>query len=211
MVVNAEVPDRRAALKARHRRAILDAAKALIDEGGTARFSVEQLAARADVSRRTIFNHFASIDDVVTTACTEVLGTVIEAFRAQVSASVVGTGTRAEMFATVAAALRAADVPSTIAFLWRALGGFSADDPRPQQIFQATFSRTTADLARELAERHPDRDPLEAELLVSSLMHGTEVIAHHWIADTGAVTGDRARKHWHDLLDRLIDDIRTGY
>ncbi|MBL7255731.1 TetR/AcrR family transcriptional regulator [Paractinoplanes lichenicola] len=208
MVVNA---DRRAALKARHRRAILDAAKALIDEGGAARFSVDQLAERADVSRRTIFNHFASIDDVVTTACTEVLGVVIDTFRRQVSESAAGAGSRAEMFEVVSAALRATDVPGIIAFLWQALGGFSADDPRPQQIFQATFSRTTEELARELAERHADRDPLEAELLVSSLMHGTEVIAHHWIADTGATTDERSRAHWHHLLDRLIDHIRTGY
>ncbi|MBM2615894.1 TetR/AcrR family transcriptional regulator [Actinoplanes sp. LDG1-06] len=205
------VIDRRAALKARHRRAILDAAKTLIDDGGAVRFSVDQLAERADVSRRTIFNHFASIDDVVTTACTEVLGVVIDSFRAQVSAVPAGTGSRAAMFATVASALRATDVPSTIAFLWRALGGFGADDPRPQQIFQATFSRTTADLARELADRNADRDPLEAELLVSSLMHGTEVIAHRWIAATGAATDDAARELWRDLLDRLIDNIRTGY
>ncbi|GAB2586362.1 hypothetical protein Aab01nite_51670 [Paractinoplanes abujensis] len=208
MVVNA---DRRAALKARHRRAILDAAKALIDEGGAARFSVDQLAERADVSRRTIFNHFASIDDVVTTACTEVLGVVIDAFRRQVSASAAEAGSRAEMFEVVSAALRATDVPGIIAFLWQALGGFSSDDPRPQQIFQATFSRTTEELARELAERHAGRDPLEAELLVSSLMHGTEVIAHHWLADTGATVDERSRAHWHDLLDRLIDSIRTGY
>ncbi|MBU2666941.1 TetR/AcrR family transcriptional regulator [Actinoplanes bogorensis] len=209
MVIDLGPPDRRTALKARHRRAILDAAQQLIADG--TRFSVDQLAERADVSRRTIFNHFASIDDVVTTACTEVLGVVIESFRAQVSARPFEPGSRAEMFETVAAALRATDVPSTIAFLWQALGGFGVDDPRPQQIFQATFSRTTADLARELAERNAGRDPLEAELLVSSLMHGTEVIAHHWIAATGATTDEPARALWSELLDRLVDNIRTGY
>ena len=73
-------PNRFAALKARHRRAILDAAKELISEGGAARFSVDQLAERADVSRRTVFNHFASIDDVVTTVCTEVLGVVTQTY-----------------------------------------------------------------------------------------------------------------------------------
>ncbi|MCO8277977.1 TetR/AcrR family transcriptional regulator [Actinoplanes sp. TRM 88003] len=204
-------PDRRAALKARHRRAILDAARSLIDEGGAARFSVDQLAARADVSRRTIFNHFASIDDVVTTACTEMLAVVIDNFRELVSATPIGPGSRTSMFEGVVAALRATDVPSVIAFFWHALGGFGADDPRPQQIFQATFSRTTADLARELAERNADRDPLEAELLVSSLMHGTEVIAQHWLAATGATTDEASRALWHELLDRLIDTIRTGY
>lgn len=211
MVIKADQPDRRAALKARHRRAILDAARALINEGSAARFSVNQLADRADVSRRTIFNHFSSIDDVVTTACTEMLGAVIDNFRELVSATPIVPGSRTSMFEAVVAALRATDVPSTIAFLWQALGGFGADDPRPQQIFQATFSRTTTDLARELAERNAERDPLEAELLVSSLMHGTEVIAQHWLAATGAAIDEAARTLWIELLDRLIETIRTGY
>ncbi|WP_309238436.1 TetR/AcrR family transcriptional regulator [Actinoplanes aureus] len=198
--------DRRAALKARHRRAILDAAHALISEGGAVRFSVDQLAERADVSRRTIFNHFASIDDVVTTACTEALGVVIENFLASFA-----KGSRASMFDDVAGALRATDVPGVVAFLWRALGGFHAGDPRPRQIFQATFSRTTDELARELAERHPEQDRLEAELLVSSLMHGTEVIVNHWLTATAAALDDESRALWWHLLDRLIERIRTGY
>ncbi|WP_045741718.1 TetR/AcrR family transcriptional regulator [Actinoplanes rectilineatus] len=202
--------DRRAALKARHRRAILDAAKELIAEDGT-RFGVDQLAERADVARRTIFNHFVSVDDVVTSVCTEELAVVIDTFRAQVTAGPVGPGSRATMFATITAALRAADVPGIIAFLWQALGGFSTTDTRPQQIFQATFSRATDEFARELAVRNANLDPLEAELLVSSLMHGTEVIAHHWIAATGAVLDDGTRAAWDRLLDHLITSIRTGY
>lgn len=210
-MINAEPQDRRAALKARHRRSILDAARALISDERTARFSVDQLAERADVSRRSIFNHFASIDDVVTTVCTEELGAVIDNFRAQVTANPAGLSSRVSMFGAVAAALRATDVPGTIAFLWRALGGFDAVDPRPRQIFQATFARTTADLARELAQGGADFDALEAELLVSSLMHGAEVIAQHWIAATGAATDDAACALWNDLLDRLIESIRAGY
>ena len=205
-----EITDRRAALKARHRRAILDAARELISDSGTPRFSVDQLAERADVSRRTIFNHFASVDDVVTTVCVEELGVVLDHFRGFVFKPG-GPGTRAAMFETVATALRETDVPSTIAFLYQALGGFGTGDPRPQQIFQATFSRTTTDLARELAERYADLDPLEAELLVSSLIHGAEVIAQHWIAETGAYVDEGSRLRWHELLERLITSIRTGY
>ncbi len=202
-----EVPaDRRGALKARHRRAILDAARALISDGGTPRFSVDQLAERADISRRSIFNHFASIDDVVITVCTEELGVVIDSFREQVTTSPAGSA-----FETVVAALRATDVPGTIAFLWRALGGFDTRDPRPQGIFQATFSRTTADLARELSERNADLDALDAELMVSSVIHGTEVIAQHWIAATHAATDDASRELWHELLERLVASLRAGY
>ncbi|MBW6435662.1 TetR/AcrR family transcriptional regulator [Actinoplanes hulinensis] len=196
--------DRRAALKARHRRAILDAADSLIGEG--VRFSVDQLAERADVSRRTIFNHFSSIDDVVTTVCTEMLGVVIDRFR-----STVTSGERASMFDDVAAALRDTDVPGIIAYLWRALGGFAPGDPRATQIFQATFTRTSEEMARELARRYPGVDPIDAAILVSSLMNGTVVIATHWIATTSAATDGESRDLWRDLLERLIATVRTGY
>jgi TetR/AcrR family transcriptional regulator of autoinduction and epiphytic fitness len=206
-----ETTDRRAALKARHHRAILDAARALITEGSSARFSVDQLAERADVSRRTIFNHFASIDDVVTSVCSEGLGTVIEQFRAVVVVDPAGPGTRGAAFATLTEALRATDVPGLIVFLWRALGGFDKGDPRPRQIFQATFARTSHELARELSARYAELDPLEAELLVSSLMHGTEVIAEHWLSVTGAATGESERQLWRELLERMIHRVKTGY
>ncbi|BBH70067.1 hypothetical protein ACTI_67520 [Actinoplanes sp. OR16] len=147
----------------------------------------------------------------MTTVCSEVLGVVIEQFRAVVTTDPAGPGTREAAFATLTEALRATDVPGLIAFLWRALGGFDKGDPRPRQIFQATFSRTSTELARELAVRNAGLDPLEAELLVSSLMHGTEVIAEHWLAATGAATGEPAQQLWRDLLDRLISSVKNGY
>ncbi|MFC4069991.1 TetR/AcrR family transcriptional regulator [Actinoplanes subglobosus] len=196
--------DRRSALKARHRRAILDAANALISEGG--RFSVDQLAERADVSRRTIFNHFASIDDVVTTVCTEMLHVVIDGFR-----TVVTSGERESMFADVAGALRATDVPGVIAYLWRALGGFAPGNPQATQIFHATVARTSEEMALELAGKYPEADPLDAAILVSSLMNGTVVVATHWIAVTAAETDEQSRDLWHNLLERMIDTVRAGY
>lgn len=196
--------DRRSAVKARHRQAILGAAEALIGEG--ARFSVDQLADRADVSRRTIFNHFASVDDVVTTVCTEMLGPVIRGFRDTFTA-----GGRPSMADDIAEALRATDIPGLINLIWHALGGFTADDPRPNQIFLATFSRTSDEMARELTARYPDVDPFDAAILVSSLMNGVVVVARHWIEATDAATDDESRELWRHLLDRMISNVRTGY
>ncbi|MEU4158615.1 TetR/AcrR family transcriptional regulator [Actinoplanes sp. NPDC026670] len=196
--------DRRSAVKARHRRAILDAANALISEG--VRFSVDQLAERADVSRRTIFNHFTSIDDVVITVCTEMLHVVIDGFRTTVT-----SGERESMFTDVAGALRATDVPGIISYLWRALGGFTPDNKQSSQIFHATVVRTSEEMALELARKYPEADPLDAAILVSSLMNGTVVIAIHWIAVTAAEIDEQSRELWRNLLDRMIDTVRTGY
>lgn len=73
--------DRRSALKARHRQAIVVAARHLIDERHGPRFTVDELARQADVSRRTVFNHFETLDDVILAACTEILDGVVAAFR----------------------------------------------------------------------------------------------------------------------------------
>ncbi|GIE82277.1 hypothetical protein Aph02nite_82270 [Actinoplanes philippinensis] len=196
--------DRRSALKARHRRAILDAAGALIAEGG--RFSVDQLAERADVSRRTVFNHFASIDDVVTTVCTEMLHVVIDGFRTTVT-----SGERESMFTDVAGALRVTDVPGIVAYLWRALGGFAPGNPQAAQIFHATVARTCEEMALELARKYPEADPLDAAILVSSLMNGTVAVATHWIAVTATQLDERSRELWHSLLERMIETVRKGY
>ena len=56
--------DRRAALKERSRQAIVQAAAELMDETGGTAFTVDELAERADVSRRTVFNHFASLEEI---------------------------------------------------------------------------------------------------------------------------------------------------
>ncbi|MEK8226313.1 TetR/AcrR family transcriptional regulator [Oerskovia sp. M15] len=87
------VGDRRAALKARHRRAIVDAAAALIGESGGTDFSVDELAGRADVSRRTVFNHFGSLDEVVTEVCSEVVGAALDRLDAIASGESTRTAT----------------------------------------------------------------------------------------------------------------------
>jgi AcrR family transcriptional regulator len=212
VTVEAGAPDRRATLKARYRRAILDAANALIAERGGPQFSVDELAERADVSRRTVFNHFASINDVVVTAATETLETVIDGFYAATAATPVGGGTRAEMFDEIAQMLRAADLSTAVAVLCRALGGMDdGTDPRQKQFVVEAFSRAADHLAGELSRRNPEADRLDIELLVTSLVHGVGVIAQHWITTTTDMTGPAALAAWDGLLDRLITSVRAGY
>jgi AcrR family transcriptional regulator len=210
-VTQTAAPDRRAALKARHRQAILDAADALILERGGPRFSVDELAERADVARRTIFNHFSSIDDVVLTASSQVLAVLTENFAAAAAASPVGDGSRAAMFQEIAATFRSSDLPHAISYLWSALGGADSNDSRMQPQIQEAFGRTSEALAGQLSRRNSHADPLDVELLVSSLMNGLVVMAMHWIVETGASTDPDSRAVWRDLLDRLIDSVQTGY
>ncbi len=203
-------PDRRAAQKARHRQAILDAADALIRERGKPHFSVDELAERADVARRTVFNYFASLDEVIMTACTQVLAEALDEFRAATSAAPAGDGSPASLFTEISAAVRGIDLPAVIAYLWGVLGE-EGNDGRSQYLMQDVFARATEQISVETARRGVDLDDLEVKILVSSLMNGLAIIAEQWIRQTGAALDESSRTLWNELLDRLITAVRSGY
>lgn len=199
--------DRRAALKTRHRQAIVDAAAALMSERAGTDFTVDQLAARADVSRRTVFNHFPSVDDVVTEACGDVLSSVVESLAAVPSGS-----SDASMMEEVAAAFRRADLVAPMAYLTRVLGGLE-EEPSPRHALMTlrVFTEVSDRLLAAMLLRRPDADKLTVELLVGSLAGGVGVLYHHWAAETGAVDTPQSRRVWARLLERLIEAVRNGH
>jgi AcrR family transcriptional regulator len=204
------IVDRRAVLKARHRQAILDAADSLIRERGKPRFSVDELARRADVSRRTVFNHFSSLDDVIMTSCTRVLSGVVDDFRAATSATAVADGSTAALFADITAAVRHIDLPTVVAYLCGVLSG-DGYDARSQHPLGDVFTRATDQITIEIADRNSEIDEFEVAVLVSSLMNGISVVSARWIERTGASLDAPSRAVWDELLDRLIATIRVGY
>lgn len=205
------VIDRRAALKSRHRAAILEAAAGLVAERGGPTFSVDELAARADVARRTVFNHFGSLDEVLLSVCTSALTVVVDDFLATVASTAVGNGSRTEMLDELAAAIRRSDLPTAIVTLNEVIGGTEFLRDRAGDLARASFQRVGDRLREEVARRYPAADGLDIELLVSSLMVGLSVISRHWLDRTGASLDDAARATWDQLLARLLHSVRSGY
>ena len=198
--------DRRAELKARHREAILDAADSLILERGQARFSVDELADRADIARRTVFNHFSSLDDVIMTSCTRTLNRAIDDFLAVASVTPSSHGSRAALFAEVTTAIKQMDLPSLVAYFFGLLDG---DDARTQNA-DSVFMRSTEGLTVELARRS-GVDEFEVAVLVSTLLNGISVVARHWMIQAGGTLDAASRSVWDSLLDRFIGIVRDGY
>ncbi len=203
--------DRRSALKARHRQAIVDAARALIDERGGPEFGVDELARRADVSRRTVFNHFESLDDVILAACIEILDAVVATFRAAAATAGPADDRLEAIFEELVRTVRSVDLPQRTAYLWQALGGAQAPAARQQQFMSVALSRVGDDLVAEVTTRHPDVDALDLRLLGSSLLHGVAVVAERWIEEHGGAVTPTSRDAWDRLMDRLVTRMRTGY
>ena len=61
---SASPTDGRGVLRLQRRDAIVDAARGLAAAHGSDGFTVDQVAQVAGVSRRTVFNHFATVDDL---------------------------------------------------------------------------------------------------------------------------------------------------
>lgn len=213
--------DRRAALKVRHRRAIVDAAKALMEGAEGTAFTVDQLARRADVSRRTVFNHFASLDDVVMEALGDVIGAVTESLAGGGPAGDSGEdpagdpgpdGAGATLFREVAAGLRSTDLVTPMAHLTKVLGGEPGVVPlRRADLMSKVFTELSERLAARLLGRHPEADPLTVRLLVGSLTSGLLVLHVHWSEATGAADDPDSRLRWAELLERLIATLGTGF
>lgn len=210
-MVKSTAPDARLAIKDRHRGAILGAASALLEERGGPRFNVDELADRAGISRRTVFNHFASVDEIVLTLCDDVLDVIIDDFIATVAALPPGDGSRSSMFDEISDCLQTADIPSVIANMEGILGEPGSDESRERMLSGRAFTRAADRLLAEVMRRNPGADPLEAELLVGTLMNGVIVVVNHWIAQVGIRLDDTGRAAWQSLLDTLLIGVRSGY
>ncbi|WP_046470204.1 TetR/AcrR family transcriptional regulator [Allosalinactinospora lopnorensis] len=204
--------DRREALKARHRRAIVDAATALMTEIGGTNFTVDQLAERADVSRRTVFNHFQTMDDIVLEVFGEMIETIVDSIDANLSSQATGRSGTTPVFDRVAEALRVTDLVTPITELTRIFGG---EGTLPTSRQALLFERAIKDLGTRISattlRHYPSADAFEVEVMCGALVSGALVVHRHWNEATDGGDTRESRRVWDELLDRLIAVIRGGY
>lgn len=198
-------------LKERSRRSILDAASALVVERGGPRFTVEELAERADVSRATVFNYFPSVSDVLVTASVERFDRVLATFHQATDAAPATDGSRDAVFDEVARSLGAADLPDVIVSVGAVLGRNDQGSSMDEILLRQVIDRTSAHIADHIARRYPAWERLEVELLVGSLMNGVIIASGHWLLGSDGELTERSRAAWADMLDRVVRGARSGY
>ena len=207
--------DGRGALRLQRREGILDAARSLAAAHGSDGFTVDQVARLAGVSRRTVFNHFATVDDLLVAACEQILAEATTAILERVDAM---TGERPSgdglaALDAVGEAARGVDLATAIATIHRMLGCPEPDDERAQRISRTAFDHVGGHLRERLHARAPGLDPVDLELGLALLFAGIVTIAGLWLdahPDLPTVLPARARRDWDDLLDRLLLRLRTG-
>ncbi|WP_017624187.1 TetR/AcrR family transcriptional regulator [Nocardiopsis chromatogenes] len=204
--------DRREALKARHRQAIVGAASALMHETDGAHFTVDRLAERADVSRRTVFNHFGSLDEVVLEVLSGELEAVVDGIDASLAGAPVGPGEQVRLVDRLVDAVRDGGMVELVPRLKRILGGDRPEPgPRQAMLFERAFTDLNTRLAATLRRHHPGVDPFEVDLACGAFVSGCLVVVGHWEAATGGAVTEESRRVWDGLLDRMAALARAGY
>lgn len=198
--------DGRSAVKAKSRQAILSAAADLMRARRSAGFSVDELAAAADVSRRTVFNHFASLEDVTTEAAGQMLGEVVGRMEAEATDASRLPGTVLEDLVATASGDHL--VPA-VAYLIEVFDG--ADERRSTReavLMQRAFALFTERMSTAIAHRHPHSDAFKVELLVAAFSGGVLGLVDRWIDATGAADTPASRAVWDDLIANLAAVLR---
>ena len=205
----AEPKDKREAIRLRNRRAIVAAAGELTAELGTAGVSVNGLAERAGVSRRTIFNHFPSAQDAafeyLSELVTELIDTVLDDLPEPTEP---GTASLGEVYRQLIGALRARVLIGDLQPV------FSVDVQETQaaSLWGYRVTRTAVERLNEvLRERLPQYTPFQTHLVATTLINSLAECLDEWLARTGGVLDERGRQTWDELLSTALEVLGRGF
>ncbi len=193
----------------RRRQRIIDAATELLVSRGTPP-SVDDVADRAGVSRRTVFNYFPSVDDLIIAVGTDALGGLIDALHVTRTSADANDDPEV-VFAELATALRGVDLVDTVVRLTRILGDTGYENPRIATLVRNAFIAIADRMVSALVAQHPTADAFRIELMVSSLIGGVMVVYKNWVQRVGLSDSDEARQAWSDLFETHLLVVRDGY
>lgn len=210
--------DGRVARRDQRHAAILEAARALTAEHGADGFTVDRVATLAGVSRRTVFNHFTGLDQLLVAVCEQILAEVTSSLLAGVDRGIAGVPAGSydarDVLDAVCEATRGVDLPTAIVTIAQVVGGTDVAHEKTDTISRTAFDLVAGRLRERLLHHSPDLDPLDLELTLTLLTSGLSTIARHWLdthADLTIEVGPDARADWDRLLDRLLLRLRVGH
>jgi AcrR family transcriptional regulator len=200
---------REAASMERRRRRIVRVATELLAERGVEGLSVDEVAARAEVSRRTVFNYFHSTEELLIAVGNVLLGEAIDSLR--VDGPPVSGGTHVDLLDDLAAMLRSIDLLDTMIRLTHILGPMGHQDARVLAVVRDTMLSVSDNLMNTARKRHPNVPELDVELLVSSLLGGLIVLHKRWTERSALADTPETRQLWDELFERFIRQLRDGF
>jgi TetR/AcrR family transcriptional regulator of autoinduction and epiphytic fitness len=209
--------DKREATKWPNRRAIVGAAAQLTAEHGIDGFSVESLAERAGVSRRTIFNHFSSVDEAIFASFASKVDQLYEEVEKALGGEPFATLSEACLAFT--AALRSVDILTPVHPSIVLLSAMDQERQRPnaerlrsEEIWMiGLMEGMVRDCVDSLHERMGEAELWEIRLLVEMAIAAMSSSVKQWAETTDQTLSERNRRTWTTLLDRSLTRLETGF
>jgi AcrR family transcriptional regulator len=207
--------DGRSVLREQRRDAILASTRDLAMTSGPDGFTVDEVAAAAGVSRRTVFNHFPTFESLLVAVCEQVLAQVTDQLLHTIDAKLanlpVDTGRHVAAIDGLCEAVRDTDLPTAMTTIVGIVGEDHEDQPRGQAISQAALDHVGRRLVAQVQTHVPDIDAVALSLTVAFLMNGIGVLARRWVHEYAAKLTPASRRAWRAYMTRLIEQLAGGY
>lgn len=207
--------DGRSVLREQRRDAILASTRELAMTSGPGGFTVDEVAAAAGVSRRTVFNHFPTFEGLLVAVCEQVLAQVTDQLLRAIDANLANlppdSARHVAALDGLCAALRDTDLPTAMTTIVGIVGEDHDEQPRGQAISQAALDHVGQRLVAQVQAHVPDIDTVVLGLTVAFLMNGIGVIARRWVHEYAAKVTPASRRAWRGYMTRLTEQLAGGY
>lgn len=207
-------PDRQQRLKSVRRRAIAEAAVALAQEFGPDSFSADQLAEKADVARRTIFNHFGSIDEAIYAGLGQTLDMAAESFTKALAPTPGQTPEDSGLhtaFDELASALLSVDLVQTLSQVVVTIASRDVDNPETTRWVGGVLGSIIPLLDAQAEARAPESKRSSRALLVHTFIAALAVAFEEWYDETDGVDDAHSRVVWRRTLNESLQLLRRGF
>ncbi|MFI8596402.1 TetR/AcrR family transcriptional regulator [Rothia koreensis] len=174
--------DRRSLVRAQNRDAIASAAADLVLRVGPSRLTVDELADRAGVSRRTVFNHFSSIEEAAFARVNDNFDRLVEDFAPD------SAGTPETMSTSVSQALTEFVLRADVLEVIRdsvATAGRMVDRQGMDTWGQASIERMIHRLVAIVESLYPQAPAMHIHILCRVLVQTICVALHEALGDDG--------------------------
>jgi AcrR family transcriptional regulator len=193
---------RRERNKAATRAAIAQAALDLVAEVGYENITIEMVAARADISRRTFFNYFSSLDEALNIQVTRALDRAIEALDDHAF-------TMPIVDATIHALHSIADQDflSSVALLYSQ----GCTNPSLHANRLIAWEEAITEMTRKLGQRLPNADPFAISVFSHSVLGACNAAFQHWFDTVDDLPTEADTARLKDTLTQAIEIIKDGF
>ncbi|WP_169795361.1 TetR/AcrR family transcriptional regulator [Kribbia dieselivorans] len=199
-------PGRRVANKERTRLAIIDSTIALVAARGLSAVTAQDVADAADISRRTFFNYYSSIEAVMADKATRLLGTMSDALEARPAGE--------PLFESIDHVIAGAfdrDLVEHSSVVWNAA---RHDVPTARHIayqLQCVSQQLTDVLQQRITRTGATPDAISVATLAGALTAAFTATQQAWFERTGGDLDDESLTTFTALFRGAVARLGTGF